>query len=208
MNTREINRKNAHANAKKILNSKFYWQDTEEAYNAIELFINEKNIDKIELSIILIKEYFKKWGWDDFNIYENDFSEIEKFNEEKSGSDEYWGSYESYEDTKDEMRSEVENLGYDIDEWESLFNLHFEDVSRNATSIQIDNFIIGACFFYFYLNGFISKELWEITEIALEREIDFNSICKFPPDERGSRIEALKILKGDLLKMKLFIKHG
>jgi uncharacterized protein YfeS len=206
MITRDINKKNAHSHAKKILNSKFYWNDTNEAYDAVELFKEEKNIDRTDFPIILIKEYFEKMEWDDFNLYETNFSVIEKFNLEKSGSNEYFPSYESYEDVKDEMRGQAEDLEYNIEEWESLFDANFENDSQNAASIQIDNFIIGVCFFYFYLNGFISKELWERTKIALERELDFDSICKFPHEERDSRLEALKVLKGDLLKMKVYIK--
>lgn len=206
MITKNINIKNAHANAKKILNSEFHWNNTNEAWDAKEIFKEEKKIDKTDFPIILITEYFEKCQWDDFNLYETDFSVIERFNEQKSGSDEYWASYESYEETKDEMRGYAEINEHDISEWESLFDANFEGYSQCAASIQIDNFIIAVCFLYFYLNGFISKELWEITKVALEREIDFNSICKFPYNERDGRLEDLKVLKGDLLKMEVYIK--
>ena len=72
--------------------------------------------------------------------------------------------------------------------------------------IFVNDFIIGVCFFQFYLDGFISEELRELTKIALDRECDFNSICKFPHELRDSRLKELTVLQADLLKMEAYIK--
>jgi len=206
MSPLDLNIKKAHANAKKTLNSHFYWSDTDLGYDAVEIFKDAKNNDKTTSPISFIKEYFEKWGYDNFNLYETDFKIIEEFNEQKNGSDQYFQSYECYEDIKKEMEEEAEGMGYDIFEWEASFAANFENNSMDAASIRVDDFIIGVCFFQFYLDGFISEELRELTKIALDRECDFNSICKFPHELRDSRLKELTVLQADLLKMEAYIK--
>jgi hypothetical protein len=98
---------------------------------------------------------------------------------------------------EEEMKADFEFA----DEQEALFDIEFSGGASQASSIIVDEIIIGIVFMSFIKFGKLTHELIHIAKRAVDREMLEQSFLKFPEEVRFQREKELQILLDDLCRI-------
>jgi uncharacterized protein YfeS len=193
-----MNKKEAHPNAVKLLNSDIYWNSSdatlpfynEDASEVLDSISDWNSNDPIYEGLL---NYLETIGHGDFVYSTIDAIEIEEYNANQKEY-QYFATEDEFISFKEEMKEEFEFP----DEQEALFVMEFGKGSTDAASIHIDQTIIAIVFASFIKNGEVSQELFQMCKLSIERELMEFSLLKFSEEERLNRVKELKILFEDL----------